>query len=737
MFRQLHKIPGLFAALLIVVVAASGVVLSLVPALDTLSAPPAPAAQMNVAELAASVQRHLPGLANLSRQPSGKIIAAYSTDTAQGQDVIDPRTGAVVGPYTTSAFVRWMTSLHRSLFLRTEGRIAVGLSALAMVLLCVSGAVLLARRMGGWRKVFGPARGSLSHRLHIELGRFAIMGLMLSGVTGLWMSMANFNLLPNAMGAMPQFPASVNGGKPAPIGTLQALQAIPVSDLRNLTFPTDPSDVFTVTTAGGMGYIDQATGKMLSYQANGVWKKIYEWIYMLHTGEGFWSLGLILGLASLCSLVLSWTGTILWWRRRQSLPKMKHNHIAHTADTIILVGSDGGATWGFARTLHDALTASGYKCHTASMNQLARHYAHAQQMFILTSTHGDGAAPESARNFMARLEKFHGTPKFPVALLGFGDRQFPKFSQFGHDVAAALDARKWYAMLPYHAIDRQSVQDFARWGRTVGEALGHALELTHQPVRPRTRRLELVERIDYGHEVQAPTTVFRFLAPDVPPTFWERVTGRAALPRFEAGDLVGILPPGSDLPRFYSLATSSRDGFLEICVRKHPGGECSGYLHSLEPGETVECFIKQNPDFRPVKGRAPIILIGAGTGIGPLAGFIRANARGRAMHLYFGGRDPKSDFLYAEEIESWLTERRLTSLTTAFSRISDRAYVQDRIVEDAHRLRTMIERGAQIMVCGGRDMAEGVMQAVEEALAPVGLSVVKLKAEGRYLEDVY
>jgi sulfite reductase (NADPH) flavoprotein alpha-component len=304
-------------------------------------------------------------------------------------------------------------------------------------------------------------------------------------------------------------------------------------------------------------------------------------------------------------------------------------------------------------------------------------------------------------------------------------------------VAAALDQRRWYAMLPYDTIDRQSAQEFARWGREVGQALGHALELNHQPVRPRTTQLQLVDRVNYGHEVQAPTTVLRFAAPEVPTTFWQRLTGRAGLPRFSAGDLAGILPPGSDLPRFYSLASSSRDGFLEICVKKHPGGECSGFLHALEPGEIVDCFVKPNPDFRPARGRRPVILIGAGTGIGPLTGFIRSNARRRHMHLYFGGRDPRSDFLYAEELDSWLGERRLTSLTTAFSRIHDRAYVQDRIAEDAHLLRKMIRRGAQIMVCGGADMAAGVMEALDAAIAPLGLSAVALKAEGRYVEDVY
>jgi len=41
------------------------------------------------------------------------------------------------------------------------------------------------------------------------------------------------------------------------------------------------------------------------------------------------------------------------------------------------------------------------------------------------------------------------------------------------------------------------------------------------------------------------------------------------------------------------------------------------------------------------------------------------------------------------------------------------------------------------MVCGGRDMATGVMAALTELLAPAGLTPAVLKAEGRYAEDVY
>ena len=234
--------------------------------------------------------------------------------------------------------------------------------------------------------------------------------------------------------------------------------------------------------------------------------------------------------------------------------------------------------------------------------------------------------------------------------------------------------------------------------------------------------------------MQAPTAILRFALPRA--TLWQRLTGRG-VPRFAAGDLLGIVPEGSTVPRFYSLASGSRDGFAEICVRKHPGGLCSGQLMELQPGQTVAAFIRRNPEFRPRRGRAPVLLIGAGTGIGPLAGFARANVEGRAMHLYFGVRHPDSDLLYREELARWQAEGRLASVTIAFSRTTARAYVQDALRRDGARVARLIAAGAQVLVCGGRDMAAGVASALADILAPTGLTPARLKAEGRYAEDVY
>ncbi|MDZ7710877.1 MAG: hypothetical protein U5K36_13080 [Roseovarius sp.] len=158
---------------------------------------------------------------------------------------------------------------------------------------------------------------------------------------------------------------------------------------------------------------------------------------------------------------------------------------------------------------------------------------------------------------------------------------------------------------------------------------------------------------------------------------------------------------------------------------------------ALAPGDTIAAFLRRNETFKPGRGHAPLILIGAGTGVGPLAGFIRANTRHRPMHLFFGLRHESSDFLYREELADWQADGRLDHLFTATSRAERPHYVQDALRGEAAQVLHAIRGGARVMVCGGRGMATGVAQALEDILAPAGLTPAMLKAEGRYVEDVY
>ncbi|NYT77733.1 PepSY domain-containing protein [Alcaligenaceae bacterium] len=741
MLRQTHSLPGLVAALLLVVLAITGVVLSTSPALERLSAPAAATNQTSVASLAERVGQHYTGVEQIQRSPSGAVIVYYTQNGQSDAVQVDPNSGQGIAPYAASSFTRWMKNLHRSFFLDTTGRAVAGLAAVVMLIMCLSGVALLIKRQGGWRQLTRPLRGNFSQRWHAELARIVALGLLLSALTGIYMSAVTFGLISDGIQDEPSFPTELATGPTLPIGAMPALKAVELNDFRELVYPSagHPEDVYSLHTAQGDGYIDQATGALVSYQAHNGTQKAYELIYKLHTGEGLWWLGIILGLCALSVPFMSITGVVIWWQRRRAIPRLAGNTDPQSADVVILVGSENNSTWGFAQALHDALSQAGKRVHTAPMNQLACRYRQAQHLFILTSTYGDGDAPSSANQFLARLNKFSGDHKPEFAVLGFGDRQFPQFCQFAKHAQDGLLEHGWPALLELDTIDQQSSQEFTRWGKSVGALLHLDLVLDYVPTPPPTQPLVLLSRVDYGEQVQAPTSILRFgpAAPQSRVSQIFRALGINGLPRFEAGDLVGIVPPGSPVPRFYSLASGSKDGFLEICVRKQTKGLCSTMLHGLQVGDHVNAFIQHNPDFRPASGERSIILIGAGTGIGPLAGFIRNNTDKHPMYLYWGGRDPASDFLYEPELEHYLADRRLTQLSAAFSRIKKGGYVQDRVLGDASQIRQLIESGAQILVCGSRAMAASIMQAINEILAPMGLDVQALKLQGRYREDVF
>ena len=55
----------------------------------------------------------------------------------------------------------------------------------------------------------------------------------------------------------------------------------------------------------------------------------------------------------------------------------------------------------------------------------------AARIVILAATYGDGTAPASAKGFLDRGSRQCGQPPdLPLAVLGFGDRQFPEILRY-------------------------------------------------------------------------------------------------------------------------------------------------------------------------------------------------------------------------------------------------------------------------------------------------------------------
>ena len=134
-----------------------------------------------------------------------------------------------------------------------------------MLVLALSGAALVARRAGGWRRWFARLRGPLAGPLHVEIARVALAGLVLSSATALWTA-STFDLLPDGA-ATPAFPVEVSERSGMDLGAMAVLQELPVSALRSLS-PADPNDLtdtHTLKTAQRISYLDQGSGALLAW----------------------------------------------------------------------------------------------------------------------------------------------------------------------------------------------------------------------------------------------------------------------------------------------------------------------------------------------------------------------------------------------------------------------------------------------------------------------------------------
>jgi cytochrome P450/NADPH-cytochrome P450 reductase len=188
-------------------------------------------------------------------------------------------------------------------------------------------------------------------------------------------------------------------------------------------------------------------------------------------------------------------------------------------------------------------------------------------------------------------------------------------------------------------------------------------------------------------------------------------------------------------PRFYSISSTpiEQDDAITLTVGTIAApswsgvgqyrGVASSYLMGVAPGDTVLGYVRRpNPLFAPPGDPAlPMILVGPGTGIAPLRGFLRERTAQKAAGetvgkslLFYGCRHPDHDWFYRDEMESWARDG-IADVHVAFSSLAGHKhrYVQDALRDAADAIWTAIEDGAPIYVCGdGRFMAPAVRAAL-------------------------
>lgn len=198
-------------------------------------------------------------------------------------------------------------------------------------------------------------------------------------------------------------------------------------------------------------------------------------------------------------------------------------------------------------------------------------------------------------------------------------------------------------------------------------------------------------------------------------------------------DLIDMTPVLKSRP--FSIA-SSREGHpdkIHICasivkyttpLRFARVGVCSSFFLRLKPGDIVPVFLEKGTSLR-FKEDVPSVMISPGTGVAPMRSFISSvTSTASERILFFGCRGRHGDYLYDKEWKSYLSDKKLSRMFTAFSRETEgeKIYVQQRLSEQRHTVWKLIsEDKGNVYVAGSSGaMPKGVRQALVEICKDVG-----------------
>ncbi|MEH2257620.1 nitric oxide synthase oxygenase [Nostoc sp.] len=193
--------------------------------------------------------------------------------------------------------------------------------------------------------------------------------------------------------------------------------------------------------------------------------------------------------------------------------------------------------------------------------------------------------------------------------------------------------------------------------------------------------------------------------------------------------LLELLP--KQKPRLYSISSSSllhpqqiqiTVGVLQVSTDtgKIRQGLCSNYLAGLEPGAMVRIDVRTSTFRPPTDPDAIMLMVGPGTGVSPLIAFLQHRQallqQGQPLSdacLYFGCRN-HNDFLYQQQLQTWLNQGVLSGLEVAFSRQGEqKMYVQTLMQQKPQDIWKLLSHPqCHYYVCGDAKMADDVFEVL-------------------------
>ncbi|WP_339839736.1 PepSY domain-containing protein [uncultured Maribacter sp.] len=662
----------------------------------------------------------------LEVESSGFVKASVLTMELETLDVyVDPTTGEQLGEVVERPYIyTFATNLHRSLFLKSIGRFFVGLISLLLFLIASTGLVLLAKRQGGFLKLFTKVQKDYFElRYHVILSRYFFIPIVILALTGVYLSAEKFNLLPDT--TIDKQDIVANGTTVAfkNIKEIPFFKETTLDEVRQVEFPfsTDAEDYYLIALNDREVEVNQQTGAIVRSGEYPFVVLASRLSLVLHTGEGniLWSVILLLASASI--LFFMYSGFVMTLKRRKKGKLIANMLDKDDCEFIILVGSESGTAFDFAQRLYNGLTKVGKKVYMTELNNYTT-YARAKNIVVFTSTYGEGEPPTNARKFRTTFPNISQPNEIVYSVVGFGSLDYPDYCKFAIMVDGQLQAdANFRPLLPLFKINKADFDSFELWMIQWSNQVGFTIPI-ERPIIKKDKR----KKIDFK--------VLERTELNIDDTFLLRLKPMNNV-QFTSGDLLAIFPNGDDMVRQYSIARIGDEVLLSI--KKHEKGRGSNYLFGLKVGDMIKVAININVDFRLSEISQNTILIANGTGIAPFLGMI-AESSNQNINLFWGGRTKASVAIYNSVLEKTMMNKQHVQLHTSFSREANKQYVQDTVLEQKELVLRSIISGGTIMICGSLAMQHNVLDVLERILQENGtITFDEFEKSGQLKTDCY
>lgn len=701
-WRYSHLALALSSFLLITLAAITGIILAFEPV--SIKSLPYKVKDFNNITLAESI----PVLKNNFEEITELTVDANQFVTVKGIDkkgedvtvYVDPGTGKTLGiPEKKTEFFEWVTSFHRSLFLHEIGRFFVGITAFLLLLITISGIILIVQRQRGIKRFFTKiVRENFFQYYHVTLGRLLLVPVLIITISGTYLSLVRFKLIPAYKVSEKVDFDSIKSTPEKKMIDFPIFKNTTLAEVNSIEFPfsEDVEDYFTLKLRDREVTVNQVTGEILTEAIYPTRVLLTELSLDLHTGRTNMVWAIVLALASANILFFIYSGFAITLKRISGRTKNKYKK--EECDYIVLVGSENGSTFHFAKAVYRQLIKQGKKCFLTELNNFTI-FPKAEHFIVFTSTYGLGDPPANSRKFMDLLKKNPQPLKADFSVVGFGSKSYPDFCKFAFEVNNGLSLQDWALPLTeIHTVNDRSPEEFAQWVTLWSQKTEIPLEISPKLFTTKPKRLhELIvtQKSTLTHEEGS---FLIHLAPK------QRL-------RFTSGDLLAIYPENDHRKRLYSIGKINKT--IQLSVKLHQNGLGSGFLYGLEPGQTIKANIDKNPNFHFPKKASTVILISNGTGIAPFLGMIDHNRQKISCHLYCGFRGASSFELYQEAINNNLHDRKLTELHLAYSREANKQYVSDLVLQDQLLISNAMKDEGVIMICGSLTMQKDVIEMLE------------------------